>query len=90
MSSSRVSTSSLCGLSLIQSHSFLYVSYLNRFALHKKHVEGILVTFEAKKTPVSTIHSDYIYHVDTRKPHHSNFSNKLKRDTGQVFLSDML
>lgn len=83
MSSSRVSTSSLCGLSLIQSHSFLHVSYLNRFALHKKHVE-------AKKTPVSTIHSDYIYHVDTRKPHHSNFSNKLKRDTGQVFLSDML
>lgn len=79
MSSSRVSTSSLCGLSLIQSHSFLYVSYLNRFALHKKHVEA--------KTPVSTIHSDYIY---TRKPHHSNFSNKLKRDTGQVFLSDML
>lgn len=49
MSSSHVSTSSLCGLSLIQSHSFLYVSYLNRFALHKKHVEGILVTFEAKK-----------------------------------------
>lgn len=40
MSSSRVSTSSLCGLSLIQSHSFLYVSYLNRFALHKKHVEA--------------------------------------------------